>query len=48
MLEIPEELSHSQGRLNLSYFESSKRMHKGQHQTHLKFGGGEHPFKVTT
>ncbi len=34
ILAIPAELSCSQGSLTLSYFESSKRSHKGQCQTH--------------
>ncbi len=48
ILAIPAEVSCSQGSLTLSYSESSKRLHKGQCQTRLRFLCREHPYKVTT
>ncbi len=45
---IAEELTRSQGNLTLSNFESSKKSHKGQHQTSLRFWCAEYYYQVTT
>ncbi len=48
MHAIAEELTCSQGNLTLSNLESSKRSHKGQHRTCLRFWCAEYYYQVTT